>query len=215
MTENEYIRKISKEFDEMYGTKWESQEHIQAAIDYFMREKTFDQLLDVMRIMFLETPEKDAFAFKMNIAYGKFIIQYRRSLEDPYLSDEKKKGIEYMLSVSTDTKAYINELYTSYRQSYPAGTEAEPEPRPKEFEFDQDLANMMDDDWLSVENVADILGLKVETIYDKVRKRKIPFHKAGKHLKFKREDVNEYVKKTRRKSMDEIDADAEKKIRRK
>lgn len=215
MTENEFIRKLSKEFDEKYGKDWESEEQIEEAMDYFMSEKAFNQVLDVLRIMFLESSKKDDFVFKTNIAFGKFIIQYQRSLNDKYLSDDRKKDIEYMLGVSTDIKAYVNELYKSYRQSFPLGTEAEPEPRPKEFDFENDLSILTDEDWLSVENVADILGLKVETIYAKVQKREILSYKSGKHLKFNRDDINEYVKKSRRKSMDEIDAEAEKRIKRK
>ena len=47
--------------------------------------------------------------------------------------------------------------------------------------------------WLSVEEIADHLGVSKETIYRWVEKQKIPAHKVGRQWKFKVSDVDKWV----------------------
>ena len=48
--------------------------------------------------------------------------------------------------------------------------------------------------WLSVEEIAAHLGVKPDTIYKWVRKRRIPAHKVGRLWKFDIAEVDQWVK---------------------
>lgn len=52
----------------------------------------------------------------------------------------------------------------------------------------------MTDRWLSVEEIAEYLGLSKDTIYTRVTAGTIPAHKVGRFWKFKKEKVDEWVK---------------------
>lgn len=52
----------------------------------------------------------------------------------------------------------------------------------------------MEDRWLSVDDIADHLGIKKDTVYKWVRKKDMPFHKVGKLLKFQIKEVDLWVK---------------------
>ncbi|WP_425522227.1 methylation-associated defense system helix-turn-helix domain-containing protein MAD1, partial [Xanthomonas citri] len=56
----------------------------------------------------------------------------------------------------------------------------------------QDLA--MDDRWLSVDEIADYLGVAKDTIYTWVTSKGMPGHKVGRFWKFKKEDVDTWVR---------------------
>ena len=53
---------------------------------------------------------------------------------------------------------------------------------------------MMDDRWISVEEIAAYLGVKRDTIYKWIARRKMPAHKVGRLWKFRKEEVDEWVK---------------------
>ncbi len=53
------------------------------------------------------------------------------------------------------------------------------------------------DKLLSVNQLADILGLKKITIYEWVRGKKIPFIKLGKRVLFQPSDVEGFIKTNR------------------
>lgn len=53
---------------------------------------------------------------------------------------------------------------------------------------------MVDDRWLSVDEIAEYLGVKRATIYSWVHLSKIPSHKVGRLLKFKRSEIDKWVK---------------------
>lgn len=53
---------------------------------------------------------------------------------------------------------------------------------------------MVDDRWLSVDEIAEYLGVKRATIYSWVHFSKIPSHKVGRLLKFKRSEIDKWVK---------------------
>jgi excisionase family DNA binding protein len=52
----------------------------------------------------------------------------------------------------------------------------------------------MDDRWLSVDEIADYLGVAKDTIYTWVTNKGMPGHKVGRFWKFKKEDVDVWVR---------------------
>jgi excisionase family DNA binding protein len=52
----------------------------------------------------------------------------------------------------------------------------------------------MDDRWLSVDEIADYLGVAKDTIYTWVTAKSMPGHKVGRFWKFKKEDVDAWVR---------------------
>jgi len=52
----------------------------------------------------------------------------------------------------------------------------------------------MEDRWLSVEEIAAYLGIVRESVYRWVVRRGMPGHKVGRHWKFRREEVDEWVR---------------------
>jgi excisionase family DNA binding protein len=55
-------------------------------------------------------------------------------------------------------------------------------------------AHMIDDRWLSVDEIADYLGVSKDTIYGWVTTKGMPGHKVGRFWKFKRDDVDGWVR---------------------
>jgi excisionase family DNA binding protein len=53
---------------------------------------------------------------------------------------------------------------------------------------------MMEDRWLSVDEIATYLGIKRETVYRWISDRDMPGHKIGRIWKFRKEEVDEWVK---------------------
>ena len=53
---------------------------------------------------------------------------------------------------------------------------------------------MSTEKWLSVEEIAEHLGISKETIYRWLEKGKIPAHRVGKLWKFRPSEVDEWVK---------------------
>ncbi len=53
---------------------------------------------------------------------------------------------------------------------------------------------MMDDRWISVEEVAAYLGVKRDTIYKWIDRRNMPAHKVGRLWKFRRGEVDDWVR---------------------
>lgn len=55
--------------------------------------------------------------------------------------------------------------------------------------------NVLDDKWISLEEAAEYLGVKPITIRDWIKKGNgIPAHKIGKQWKFKRSELDTWVK---------------------
>lgn len=55
--------------------------------------------------------------------------------------------------------------------------------------------NLLDDKWVSLEEAAEYLGVKPITIRNWIKKRNgIPAHKIGKQWKFKRSELDAWVK---------------------
>jgi excisionase family DNA binding protein len=52
----------------------------------------------------------------------------------------------------------------------------------------------MDDRWLSVDEIAEYLGLSKDTVYTWISAKSMPAHRVGRLWKFKREEVDGWVK---------------------
>jgi len=53
---------------------------------------------------------------------------------------------------------------------------------------------MVDDRWLSVEEIAAYLGIKRETIYKWLAEKDMPAHRVGRLWKFRKDEVDEWVR---------------------
>jgi excisionase family DNA binding protein len=63
------------------------------------------------------------------------------------------------------------------------------------------------DELLNIKQAALLLGLSVPTIYSKVSKTEIPVSKQGNRLYFSRQELTEWIKTGRKKTINEIQAD--------
>ena len=52
----------------------------------------------------------------------------------------------------------------------------------------------MEDRWLSVDEIAAYLGIKRDTVYRWISARNLPGHKIGRLWKFRKEEIDEWVK---------------------
>ena len=53
---------------------------------------------------------------------------------------------------------------------------------------------MMEERWLSMKEISEYLGVTRETIYKWIEAREMPGHRMGKFWKFKRDEVDKWVK---------------------
>lgn len=53
---------------------------------------------------------------------------------------------------------------------------------------------MVKDRWYSVDEIAEHIGIKRDTVYKWVNERNMPAHKVGRLWKFRKEEVDEWVK---------------------
>jgi excisionase family DNA binding protein len=52
----------------------------------------------------------------------------------------------------------------------------------------------MSDRWLSVEEIADHLGVSKDTVYAWISKKSMPAHRVGRLWKFQKTEVDQWVK---------------------
>ncbi|MDZ7695902.1 MAG: helix-turn-helix domain-containing protein [Deltaproteobacteria bacterium] len=52
----------------------------------------------------------------------------------------------------------------------------------------------MEDRWLSVDEIAVYLGIKRDTVYRWISERYLPGHKIGRLWKFRKEEIDDWVK---------------------
>jgi excisionase family DNA binding protein len=50
------------------------------------------------------------------------------------------------------------------------------------------------DRWLSVDEIAGYLGVKRDTIYKWIDRKKLPAHKVGSLWKFRKEEIDDWVR---------------------
>ncbi|MBX3164195.1 MAG: helix-turn-helix domain-containing protein [Bacteroidetes bacterium] len=62
---------------------------------------------------------------------------------------------------------------------------------------------------LTIQQAAKFLSLTVPTMYGKVSKNELPFMKRGKRLYFSRDEIMQYLKDGRKKTLAEINAEAQ------
>lgn len=62
----------------------------------------------------------------------------------------------------------------------------------------------MNDRWLSVEEIAEYLGVSKDTVYDWITTKEMPAHKAGRLWKFKTEEIDEWMKSGKAKPDSEL-----------
>lgn len=53
---------------------------------------------------------------------------------------------------------------------------------------------MVDDRWLSVDEIAAYLGVKRDTVYKWIGRKKMPAHKVGRLWKFQKYEVDQWVR---------------------
>ena len=56
------------------------------------------------------------------------------------------------------------------------------------------LESVMTDRWLSVDEIAAYLGIKRDTVYKWIAVKQMPGHRMGRLWKFRKEEVDEWVK---------------------
>ncbi len=52
----------------------------------------------------------------------------------------------------------------------------------------------MEERWLSVDEIAEHLGVKRDTVYKWITRKKMPAHKVGRLWKFQRSEIDNWVK---------------------
>ena len=52
----------------------------------------------------------------------------------------------------------------------------------------------MTDRWMSVEEIAEYLGVSKDTVYTRAADGKMPAHKVGRFWKFKRDEIDQWIK---------------------
>jgi excisionase family DNA binding protein len=55
------------------------------------------------------------------------------------------------------------------------------------------MNEVMNDRWLSVDDIAAYLGIKRDTVYKWIERKSMPAHKVGRLWKFRRHEVDEWV----------------------
>ena len=53
---------------------------------------------------------------------------------------------------------------------------------------------IMEDRWLSLKEITEYLGIRRETVYRWIEQREMPGHRIGKLWKFKKDEVDTWVK---------------------
>ena len=56
------------------------------------------------------------------------------------------------------------------------------------------LELIMEDRWLSVDEIAAYLGIKRDTVYKWISEKQMPAHRMGRLWKFRKEEVDDWVK---------------------
>jgi excisionase family DNA binding protein len=56
------------------------------------------------------------------------------------------------------------------------------------------MPDLTTDRWLSVDEIASYLGVKRDTIYKWIERKKMPAHKVGSLWKFRKEEVDRWIR---------------------
>ena len=60
--------------------------------------------------------------------------------------------------------------------------------------LNEDVSTMTEDRWLSVDQIAAYLGIKRDTVYRWIVRRRMPAHRLGRFWKFRREEIDEWAR---------------------
>jgi len=60
--------------------------------------------------------------------------------------------------------------------------------------------DLMDSEFLTAEEVAEYLRLPLSTVYKLVQEKRLPGFKVGKHWRFRKETLNEWLRQQEKKS---------------
>jgi excisionase family DNA binding protein len=71
-----------------------------------------------------------------------------------------------------------------------------------------DPARLYENEYVTIKQAAEILTLSIPSIYALVHRRAIPSYKQGKRLYFSRQELNAWISKGRRKTIEEIEQEA-------
>lgn len=56
------------------------------------------------------------------------------------------------------------------------------------------MSETFQDNWINIEEAAGYMGVTKDTVRNWIKKTDIPAHKSGKLLKFKRSELDEWIK---------------------
>jgi predicted DNA-binding transcriptional regulator AlpA len=79
----------------------------------------------------------------------------------------------------------------------------------KAFEENIPTTHTIEDQLLNIKQASTIISLSVPTIYSLVSKAQIPVSKRGKRLYFSKQELTDWIKAGRRKTVEEINHQAE------
>lgn len=66
--------------------------------------------------------------------------------------------------------------------------------------------------WLSVEEIAEYLGVSKDTVYEWISRRELPAHRVGRFWKFKADEIDSWVRTGKAAEADEQSAERNKKL---
>jgi len=55
------------------------------------------------------------------------------------------------------------------------------------------MKGIINDRWLSVDEIAEYLGIKRDTVYKWIERKNMPAHKVGSLWKFRKEEIDNWV----------------------
>ncbi|WP_259429444.1 helix-turn-helix domain-containing protein [Chryseobacterium chendengshani] len=67
-----------------------------------------------------------------------------------------------------------------------------------------------ENDFMNAKNASELLNFSLATLYTKICKREVPFYKQGNRLYFSRQELFDWIKEGRKKTLNDINADATK-----
>ena len=56
------------------------------------------------------------------------------------------------------------------------------------------MKSVLEERWLSLEEIAIYLGIKRDTVYKWINRKKMPAHKVGSLWKFKRDEIDDWIR---------------------
>lgn len=57
-------------------------------------------------------------------------------------------------------------------------------------------------EYLNIKELSEYLGIKKSSLYDKVHRKEIPFYKIGRLVRFKKEEIDEWMSKNKNNPVD-------------